>query len=106
MTVQAKLVVGYWELVLMEKGADNSSEQDTSTVTRELEEPSAKKKRNLCSKEENRPRLKKTMERRRNPSVNGLCDADCLELGEDPIITYALARGGSNLQTEVAVSKK
>ena len=37
--VQAKLVLGYWELVPMESGADDSSYQDTATVTKELEEP-------------------------------------------------------------------
>ena len=35
-TVQAKLVVGYWELISMESGSDNSVEQDIATVTREL----------------------------------------------------------------------
>ena len=32
-TVRAKLVVGYWGLVPMESGADNSSEQDIDAVT-------------------------------------------------------------------------
>ena len=41
-TVQAELVVGYWELVPMESGSDNSQEKDTATVTKELEEPAAK----------------------------------------------------------------
>ena len=45
--VQAKLVVGYWALVPMESGSGSSSEQYTATVTKELEEPSAKQKRNL-----------------------------------------------------------
>ena len=36
-TVQAKLVLGYWELVHMEPGADNSSEKDTAKVIKELE---------------------------------------------------------------------
>ena len=40
--IQAKLVLGYWKLVPMEPGADNSSEQDTSIVTKELEEPATK----------------------------------------------------------------
>ena len=39
------------------------------------------------------------MERHRNPSVNGVFDADCLELGEDPvpgqIVTNNLQRIGS-----------
>ena len=33
-TVRAKLVVFYWELVLMESGSDNSLDQDTATVTK------------------------------------------------------------------------
>ena len=52
-TVQAKLVVGYWYLVPMESGSDNSSDQDTSTVTKELEESSAKRNSNMWWKEEN-----------------------------------------------------
>ena len=74
--VQAKLVVGYWESVPMESGSDNSSEQDTDTVTKELEELAAKRMMNLCWKEETRPRMKKSIERRRNTAVNGLCDED------------------------------
>ena len=35
-TVQENLVVGYWELVPMVSGSDNSSEQNTATVTKEL----------------------------------------------------------------------
>ena len=46
-TVRAKLVVGYWELVPMKSRADNSSEQDIATVSKESEEPAAKRKRNL-----------------------------------------------------------
>ena len=41
-TVGEELVVGYWELVPMELGSDNSSEQDTAIVIKELEEPAAK----------------------------------------------------------------
>ena len=41
-TFRAKLVLGYWELVSMEPGADNSSEQVTAIVTKELEEPATK----------------------------------------------------------------
>ena len=36
-TVQAKLVVGFGELVPMESGSYNSAEQDTATVTKENE---------------------------------------------------------------------
>ena len=60
-TVQAKLVVGYWELVPMEPGADNSPEHDTATVNKELEEPEEKRNRTLWWKDENWLRLKKAM---------------------------------------------
>ena len=50
----------------MESESDNSSEQDTATVPKELEEPSEKQKRRLWWKEENWPTLKKAMERQRN----------------------------------------
>ena len=29
--------------------------------------------------------MNKDMERRRNQEVNGVCNADCLELGDDPV---------------------
>ena len=60
--VKAKLVVGYWEFTPTESGADNSAERDTSTVTKQLEEPVAKRKRDLCWKEENWSMLNKDME--------------------------------------------
>ena len=41
-TLREKLVVGYWELVPMESGYDNSLEHDTATVTKELDEPTEK----------------------------------------------------------------
>ena len=90
-TSRAKLVVGYWELVPMESGADNSSEQDTATVTKEVEEPTENQKKNFWWKEENWPRLKKVLERRRNPVVNGVCDAACLGLGRDPVTQMTVA---------------
>ena len=74
-TVISKLVVGYWELVPMESGSDNASEQDTATVTKELEETAAKQKRILWWKENKWPKLKKSMERQRNPADYGMCDA-------------------------------
>ena len=46
-TFPAKLLVGYWDLVPMESGADNSSEQGKATVTKKLEEPAEKQKCNL-----------------------------------------------------------
>ena len=69
----------------MESGADNSSEQDTATANKELEEPESKRKSNLWWKEDNWPRLKKDMERRRNPEVNGVFNKACLELGKDSV---------------------
>ena len=54
-------------------------------------------------KEENWTRLNKDLERRRNPAVNGVCDATFLGLGEDsvPIMTVAncLQRFGSDTIT-------
>ena len=69
----------------MESAYDKSSEQNTATVTKKLEEPKAKQKRSLWWKEENWPRLKKAMDIWRNPAVNGVCDEDFLELDEDPV---------------------
>ena len=45
----------------MESGAVNSENQDTATVTKELEEPGKNQKRNSWWNEENWPRLKKDM---------------------------------------------
>ena len=70
MTIQVKLFVGYWELVPMESVSDNSSEQDTATVTKEFEEPAAKVMMTLWWKEYNWPTLKKALERWRNPLLN------------------------------------
>ena len=83
--VPENLVVGYWKLVPIESGADKSSEQETATVTKELEETPVKQKRTFCWKEENWTRPKKSLERRRNLEVNGVCDAACLELGKNPV---------------------
>ena len=90
-TVQEKLVVGYWQLVPMESGADNSLEKDTSKVTKELEEPLVNRNRTLWWKEQKWPRLKKALQRQRNPAVNVLCDAACLELGKDTAPQMAVA---------------
>ena len=83
----------------MESGADNSSDYDTSTVIKGLEESQSKQKRTLWWKEENCPSLNKSMERRRNPAVNGVCDAACLDLGEDNVprqtVTIFLQRIGN-----------
>ena len=69
----------------MESGYDNSPEQDTDTVTKENKEPTANPSMDLWWKEENLPRMKKYMERLRNPKVDVVCDEGYLELGEDPI---------------------
>ena len=64
----------------MESESDNSSERYIDTVAKELEEPSAKKIKALWWKEENRPRLKKAMERQSNPVFNGVWGEACLKL--------------------------
>ena len=46
-TVQEKSVVGYWELFPMESGYENSSEQDTDTVTKDNQESEANLKSTL-----------------------------------------------------------
>ena len=51
-------------------------QQDTATVTKELEEPASTKMRVFWWKEENWPTPKKDLETRRNPVVNGVCDED------------------------------
>ena len=84
-TVRAKLVVGFGDLILMESGYDKSAEDVTTTVTKENEEPAEKRKRTSWWKEDKWPRLKKYLERLRNPMVDGVCDEGCLELGKDPI---------------------
>ena len=60
----------------MESGADKSSDQDITTVTKELEETAATRMMTLWWKEENWPTLKKYLERQMNPEVNGVCDED------------------------------
>ena len=45
----------------MESVSDNSSYKDTDTVTKENEEPSAKRNSTSWCKEENWPRLKKSL---------------------------------------------
>ena len=55
------------------------------TVTKELKEPPAKKDTTLWWKEDNWSRMKKAMEIRRNPAVDGVWDEACLELGKYPV---------------------
>ena len=40
--VQANLVVGFWQLIPMEPGSDNSVDRDTATVTKDNDETSEK----------------------------------------------------------------
>ena len=96
-TVQENLVVGYWELVPMVSGSDNSSEQNTATVTKELEEPAEKQMMILWRKEENWPTLRKDMEILRNPAFNRGCDeypvtqmkvTNCLQRIDSKPITF------------------
>ena len=83
--VQEKLVVDFWDLIPMESVADNSVEQDTSAVTKDNQEPSAKQKSTLWLKEQNWPILNKSLERLMNPTLDGVCDEDNLELGKDTV---------------------
>ena len=89
--VQSKLVVGYCGLISLESGADNSAEQDTCTFTKEIDEPPTRRNVNLLWKEWNWQRLKKAMNKRRNPAVNEVCDEYCLELGEDSVPLQTVA---------------
>ena len=45
---QAKLVVGFGELIPMKSGADSSSENYIDTVTNYNDEPEENRKRTLC----------------------------------------------------------
>ena len=71
--VQAKFDVGFWWLVLMESGSDNSEEKDAATVTKDNGEPEEKRKRDLWWKEENLASLNKSLERYSNPMVYLVC---------------------------------
>ena len=51
--VQAKLVVGYWELIPMESGSELSAPQDISTVRVLEERPVARKHRNYWRNKKN-----------------------------------------------------
>ena len=75
----------------MESEGDNPEEQDTDTVTKEDEEPSAKQNRSLWWNTENLPRQKKSMERMINSAVDGVFDNGYLGLGKDPMTQMTLA---------------
>ena len=76
----------------MESGSDNSSQQDTSTFTKELEEPAANQMRILWWKQQNWSMLKKALQRQRNPVVSLVCYED---LVPQMIVTNCLQRIGS-----------
>ena len=84
-TVQAKLVLGFGDLIPMAPVHDKSADQDRATVNKQNEEPEAKLKRYLWCKEYNWSRLKKYLERLSNPTVDEVHDEGGLRLGEDPI---------------------
>ena len=83
--VRAKLVVGYWELIPMESGAEFLAPQDTAPVRVAVERRAAKKQRNHWWTEANWPRLKEDLVNSRYPSLRGKCDEAFLELGFDPV---------------------
>ena len=70
----------------MESGADNSADQDTSTVTKDSDEPTENRKRTLWWKEEDYPRMNKSLERLRKATVYGVCDEGDLDSGEDIVL--------------------
>ena len=83
--VGAKLVVGYWELILMESGAELSALQDTATVMVAKEKRAAKKQRNHWWTEANWPRLKEASVSSRYPYLRRRCCEAFLGLGFDPV---------------------
>ena len=88
--VRAKLVVGYWGLILMESGAEFLAPQDKSTVRVAKEIPAAKKQKNNWWTEDNCPRMKKYLANSWYPAVRGQCDEACLELRLDPVPTQTV----------------
>ena len=64
---QAKLVVGYWELIPMESGDEFSASQDTATVRVVEERRAAKKQRNYWWTEANSTKIKEVLRNSRYP---------------------------------------
>ena len=58
----------------MESEEDNSAEQDAAVVTKENEQSSANQNRGLWWKEENWPRLKKSLVELMNSTVDVVCE--------------------------------
>ena len=83
--VRTKLVLGYWDLIHMESGAEFSAPQDTVTIRVSEERRTAKKQRNNWWTEANWPRINEALANSRYPYFRGRCDEDCLELGFNPV---------------------
>ena len=81
--VRAKLVVGYWELIPMESWDECLAPHDTSTVRVSEERWAEKKKRIQWWSQAKWPSLKEALVKSWDPSLRGLCDVACLELGLD-----------------------
>ena len=71
--VQAKLVVGYWELIPVESGAELLALQDAATVRVVEESRTGKKNRNNWWTEDKWPRLKEALVNSWYPSLRGQC---------------------------------
>ena len=83
--VLVKLVVGYWDLIPMESGAELSALQDTATVRVAEKRRVANKQMNNWCTEANWPRLEEALVNSRFPSLRGQRDEAFLELGFDPV---------------------
>ena len=76
-------MVGYWELIPIESGAEFLSPWDTATVRVSEEIQAAKKQSNHWWTEENCTRLKEFLMNSRYPYLIGNFDEACLGLGFD-----------------------
>ena len=85
MIVRETLVVGYWDFIPMESGAELLAQQDIATVRVVEERWASNKQRNCCLTEDNWSRLKEALVDSRYPYLRGQCDESCLELGLDTV---------------------
>ena len=88
--VRAKLVIGYWELIPIELGAEFLAPQDTATVRVSEEILAAKKQRNYWWKEDNWPRPKKYLVNGQYPYLRVNCGKACLDLVLDPVLKQTI----------------
>ena len=79
------MVVGYWELIPKELGAELSAPQDTSTVMVANEIPASKKQNTSWWTEDIWTRIKKYLVNSRYPYMIRQFDEACLELGFDTV---------------------